>query len=42
VTLKEIKADPALADMELVRQSRLSIAEVRPQEWEHILEMAKR
>lgn len=42
VTLKEIKADPALADMELVRQSRLSVAEVRPAEWEHILAMAKR
>lgn len=42
VTLKEIKADPALADMELVRQSRLSVAEVQPAEWEHILKMAKR
>ncbi len=42
VTLKEIKADPALADMELVRQSRLSVAEVRPAEWEHILAMARR
>lgn len=42
VTLKEIKADPALADMELVRQSRLSVAEVRPEEWEHILGMSKR
>ena len=42
VTLKEIKADPALADMELVRQSRLSVAEVRPEEWEHILAMSKR
>ena len=42
VTLKEIKADEALADMELVRQSRLSVAEVRPAEWEHILDMAKR
>jgi predicted RNA-binding protein with PUA-like domain len=41
VTLKEIKADPALADMELVRQSRLSVAEVRPEEWDHILAMAK-
>jgi predicted RNA-binding protein with PUA-like domain len=41
VTLKEIKADPALADMELVRLSRLSVAEVRPDEWAHILEMAK-
>ena len=42
VTLKEIKADPALADMELVRQSRLSVAEVRPVEWRHILGMSKR
>jgi len=40
VTLKQIKADPALAEMELVRQSRLSVAEVRPEEWEHILAMA--
>jgi predicted RNA-binding protein with PUA-like domain len=41
VTLKEIKADPTLADMELVRQSRLSVAEVRPEEWDYILAMAK-
>jgi predicted RNA-binding protein with PUA-like domain len=41
VTLKQIKADPALAEMELVRQSRLSVSEVRPQEWEHILAMAR-
>ena len=42
VTLKEIKADAALADMELVRQSRLSVAEVRAAEWEHILGLARR
>ena len=42
VTLKEIKADPSLEDMELVRLSRLSVAEVRPAEWEYILEMSKR
>jgi predicted RNA-binding protein with PUA-like domain len=41
VTLKEIKADPALADMELVRLSRLSVAEIRPGEWEHILALAE-
>ncbi|MFA7604706.1 MAG: EVE domain-containing protein [Novosphingobium sp.] len=41
VTLREVKADPALADMELVRLSRLSVAEVRPAEWEHVLEMAE-
>lgn len=42
VTLKEIKADPALADMELVRQSRLSVAEVRPEEWDYILALSQR
>ncbi|MBC7159105.1 MAG: EVE domain-containing protein [Porphyrobacter sp.] len=41
VSLKEIKADPALADMELVRLSRLSVAQVRAEEWERICAMAK-
>jgi predicted RNA-binding protein with PUA-like domain len=41
VTLAEIKADPSLAEIELLRQSRLSVAEIRPQEWEKILSMAK-
>lgn len=41
VTLKEIKAEPTLQQMELVRLSRLSVAEVRPDEWQKILEMAK-
>ena len=41
VTLKEIKATPALAEMELVKLSRLSVAEVRPDEWKLILSMAK-
>jgi predicted RNA-binding protein with PUA-like domain len=41
VTLKEIKATPALAEMELVKLSRLSVAEVRPDEWKKILSMAK-
>lgn len=40
VTLKAIKADPDLAEMELVKLSRLSVAEVRPEEWKRILEMA--
>ena len=40
VTLKEIKADPALAEMELIRLSRLSVAEVRPGEWAHIVMLA--
>ena len=42
VTLSEIKADPALAEMELVRLSRLSVAVVTPGEWEHILALAER
>jgi len=41
VTLAEIKADKALADIELVRQSRLSVAEIRPAEWDRICSMAK-
>ena len=41
VTLREIKATPALAEMDLLRQSRLSVSEVRPAEWEYILAMSK-
>ena len=33
VTLAEIKAEPKLAKMELIRQSRLSVAPVRDEEW---------
>lgn len=40
VTLKEIKADPELQDMALVRQSRLSVSPVRPFEFERIMRMA--
>lgn len=39
VTLAEIKANPALAEMELVRLSRLSVAEIRPEEWAIVLAM---
>ncbi len=41
VTLKEIKADPSLARMELIRQSRLSVAPVRDAEWERIVEISE-
>lgn len=41
VTLKQVKAEPTLEEMELVRQSRLSVSEVRPAEWKKILSMAK-
>ena len=40
VTLSEIKAEPRLAKMELIRQSRLSVAPVKKEEWQLILEMA--
>jgi predicted RNA-binding protein with PUA-like domain len=41
VTLGAIKSDPRLAKMELIRQSRLSVAPVRDDEWRLVLEMAK-
>ncbi len=40
VTLKAIKANPKLAEMEMLRQSRLSVAPIRPTEWKEILKMA--
>jgi predicted RNA-binding protein with PUA-like domain len=40
VTLKAIKAEPALAEMAMVRQSRLSVAPVSEAEYAKILEMA--
>ncbi len=41
VTLSEIKADPALADMALIRLSRLSVSPVSGPEWHHLLRMAE-
>ena len=40
VTLAEIKAEPALEGMELIRQSRLSVSPVRPEEWTAILSLS--
>ena len=42
VALKAIKADPRLAGMELIRQSRLSVAPVRDEEWDAVLDLAGR
>ncbi|MBA3510410.1 EVE domain-containing protein [Sphingomonas sp.] len=42
VTLKAIKAEPRLAKMELIRQSRLSVSPVRPEEWAVILVLSER
>lgn len=40
VTLKEIKADPALAEMDLLTKFRLSVSPVKPAEWAHILKLS--
>lgn len=42
VSLAAIKADPALADMDLIRLSRLSVGRVRPDEWKHILKKSEK
>ena len=41
VTLAEIKADPRLQDMVLVKSSRLSVQPVADVEWRAVLNMAK-
>jgi predicted RNA-binding protein with PUA-like domain len=40
VTLKAMKADPRLARLEMLRQSRLSVSPVRDEEWTAILSLA--
>ncbi len=40
VSLKQIKAEPRLSDCELIRLGRLSVAEITPEEWKVILELA--
>jgi predicted RNA-binding protein with PUA-like domain len=42
VTLQQIKAEPRLAKMELIRQSRLSVAPVREEEWKVVLELSSK
>jgi predicted RNA-binding protein with PUA-like domain len=39
VTLKATKAEPRLAKLEMIRQSRLSVSPVRDEEWAVLLEM---
>ena len=39
VTLEQIKADPKLKDMALVKYSRLSVQPVTDEEWAHILKL---
>ncbi len=40
VTLAEVKADPAFAELGLVRMSRLSVIPVTPPQWRRLLAMA--
>ena len=40
VTLAAIKAEPAFADFALVRQGRLSVVPVSPEQWARLLGMA--
>ena len=40
VSLQAMKANPALAGLEMIRQGRLSVSPVRPAEWTAILKMA--
>lgn len=40
VTLRQIKAEPRLSNFALVRQSRLSVVPVTPEEWQLIRSMA--
>jgi len=42
VTLADVKADPRLKEMALVRISQLSVQPVTPAEWKLVLAMAKR
>jgi len=40
VTLAQMKANPALAEMKMFKQFRLSVCPVEPAEWKAILGMA--
>lgn len=41
VSLKQIKADPKLQDLHLVRNSRLSVMPVGAKEFKHLLDLSK-
>ncbi|MFM2041899.1 MAG: hypothetical protein RLY86_475 [Pseudomonadota bacterium] len=40
VTLKQMKADPILGEMQLIRQSRLSVCPVGDEQWAHACRLA--
>lgn len=39
VTLAQIKADPMLKDIQLIKLSRLSVASIKQEEFDHILQL---
>ena len=41
ISLKEIKADPKLAEIELIKLSRLSVAAITPKEWDYIIALSE-
>lgn len=41
VTLEQIKADPKLTELKLVKQSRLSVVPITQKEFEHLLSLSK-
>jgi predicted RNA-binding protein with PUA-like domain len=41
VTLASIKADPAFADLALVRMGRLSVVPVKPEQWNRLMGMGQ-
>jgi predicted RNA-binding protein with PUA-like domain len=41
VTLAQVKAEPSLKDLELVRLGRLSVSAVKPWEFDKIMEMSR-
>ena len=41
VSLTSIKADPSLADVALVRQSRLSVMAISPEHWDRLCRMGE-
>ncbi|MBU6158929.1 MAG: EVE domain-containing protein [Bacteroidetes bacterium] len=41
VTLQQIKSDNRLANMEIIRLSRLSVSKVKPEEWKVIMELSE-
>ena len=42
VTLADIKADKKLADMQIIKLSRLSVSAVKPHEFDHILALSEK